>query len=134
MDSWIFKRCPKGGCFLVTISNSNQTKIGQTTQLTFKISQHNRDRKLLELMEKYLNCGAVYSHGENASIFRVSNLKDINNKIIPVFKDHPINGIKQLDYLDFCNIATLMSEGKHLTHEGLCNIKLIKDRMNIQRK
>lgn len=81
-----------------------------------------------------MNCGAVYSHSENASIFKVSKIEDINKKIIPIFKAHPINGIKQLDYQDFCNIATLIGEGQHLTHEGLCNIKLIKDRMNTKRK
>jgi hypothetical protein len=62
--NWIAGFSSGEGCFLVTISKSNQTKIGQTTQLTFKVSQHNRDRKLLELMGQYLNCGAVYSHGE----------------------------------------------------------------------
>lgn len=129
MDSRIFKRC-----FLVTISKSNQNKVGQITQLTFKISQHNRDKKLLELIGKHLNCGAVYYHSGNASVFKVSKIEDINNKIIPIFKDHPIIGIKQLDYQDFCLIATLMGDKQHLNHEGLCNIKLIKDRMNTNRK
>jgi hypothetical protein len=33
-------------------------------------------------------------------------------------------GVKYLDYLDWCKIANLKSEGKHLTYEGL---KLIKE-------
>ena len=68
------------------------------------------------------------------SIFKVSKFEDINNKIIPIFKDHPIIGIKQLDFQDFCLIATLMGDKQHLNHEGLCNIKLIKDKMNTNRK
>ena len=59
---------------------------------------------------------------------------DINNKIIPFFKAHSIKGIKQLDYQDFCEIATLIGEGKHLTPEGYSKIKLIKDRMNTKRE
>jgi hypothetical protein len=132
--SWIAGFTSGEGCFLVSITKSNRNKVGQVTQLTFKIPQHNRDRKLLELIAKTLNCGAVYSHGENASIFKVSKFEDINNKIIPIFNTHPIKGIKELDYQDFCNIATLMGEKQHLNPEGLSNIQLIKDRMNTNRK
>lgn len=81
--NWISGFSSGEGCFLVSISDSNKNKVGKVTQLTFKISQHNRDRKLLELIQKCLNCGAVYSHGENASLFKVSKFDDINNKIIP---------------------------------------------------
>ena len=55
---------------------------------------------------------------------------DINNKILPNFKAHSIQGIKLLDYQDFCEVATLISEGKHLSPEGLSQIIKIKDRMN----
>ena len=81
-----------------------------------------------------MNCRAVQSHSKNASLFKVSKFEDINNKIIPIFKAFPIKGIKQFDYLDFCNIATLMSEREHLNHKGLSNIKSIKDRINTKRK
>lgn len=47
---------------------------------------------------------------------------DINNKIIPFFKAHSIQGIKQLDYQDFCLIATLIGEDQHLNPIGLAKI------------
>ena len=56
------------------------------------------------------------------------------NKIIPIFKAHSIQGFKQLDYQDFCEIATLIGEGKHLSPIGIAKIQLIKDRMNTKRK
>ena len=46
----------------------------------------------------------------------------------------PIQGIKQLESLDFCKVAALIDKGKHLTDEGLAEILLIKDRMNTKRK
>lgn len=67
-------------------------------------------KKLLELIAKYLNCGNVYSHSENASVFKVGKFSDINNQIIPFFKAHPIRGIKQLEYRDFCEIANIIGE------------------------
>jgi hypothetical protein len=53
---------------------SNINSLSRLIQLTFKFSQHNRDKKLLALIANYLQCGAVYSHGENASLFKVSKL------------------------------------------------------------
>jgi hypothetical protein len=43
-------------------------------------------------------------------------------------------GVKQLDYLDWCKVANLISEGSHLTNEGLDKILLIKAGMNTGRK
>ena len=59
-----------------------------------------------------MNCGAVYSHSKNAFVFKVGKFVDINNKIIPFFKSYPIQGIKELDYQDFCEIPTLIGEGQ----------------------
>lgn len=51
-----------------------------------------------------------------------------------MFKIHPIQGIKHLDFQDFCKVADLIEKGEHLNHEGLNKIVLIKDRMNTKRK
>ena len=51
-----------------------------------------------------------------------------------MFEQNPIQGVKQLDFLDFSEVAKLMSEGKHLTPEGLELIRAIKNKMNTQRK
>lgn len=129
MDSRICKRC-----FLVIISKSNRNKIGQVVQLIFKLSQHNRDKGLLELIAKHLNCGVVNYHSKNAFVFTVSKFGDIVKKVIPIFKTHSIQGIKQLDFQDICKVANLISEGKHLNHKGLDQIILIKNKMNTKRK
>jgi hypothetical protein len=63
----------------------------------------------------------------------VTNFADIIKIIIPMFKIHPIQGIKKLDYKDFCKIAALKVKGKHLNHKGLDQILLIKNRMNTKR-
>jgi len=38
----------------------------------FKLTKNKRDKELLELIAKFMNCGAVYSHDENAFYFTVS--------------------------------------------------------------
>jgi hypothetical protein len=72
--------------------------------------------------------------GENAKVFKVGKFADLNNKIIPIFKAHLILGVKSLDYQDFCEVAALIGEGKHLSPIGIAKIQLIKDRMNTKRK
>jgi len=81
-----------------------------------------------------LNCGAVYSHSENAFVFNVTKFADIIKIIIPMFKSHPIQGIKQLDSPDFCKVAALIAKREHLNQKGLAQILLIKERMNTKRK
>lgn len=121
------------GCFLLNISKSDKNKIGYIVQLIFKITQHKKDKKLLELIVKFLNCGTVYYHSKNALVFTISNLADIIKVIIPIFNLYPIQGIKQLNYEDFCKIAFLIDKKEHLNPNGLAQIKLIKDRMNTKR-
>jgi hypothetical protein len=118
----------------LSIFKSNKNKISHAVQLIFKLTQHKRDKELLELIAKFLNCGAVYSHSENAFVFNVTNFADIIKIIIPIFKIHPIQGIKQLEYQDFCKVAALIDKRTHLSQKGLAQILLIKDRMNTKRK
>lgn len=129
-SNWITGFVSGDGSFFVSICKN---KNGHAIQLRFKITQHKRDKELLELIAKYLNCGAVYYHSENAFVYSVSNLADIIKIIIPMFKLHPIQGIKQLDFQDFCKVAALIDKGEHLSHKGLAKILLIKDRMNTKR-
>jgi LAGLIDADG endonuclease len=118
----------------VNILKPNKSKNDKAVQLIFKITQHKRDQELLNLIAKYFNCGAVQFHGENAFDFQVTKFADNFNLIIPMFKAHPIQGNKQLDFIDFCEVASLINERKHLTVKGLDQIQLIKDRMNTKRK
>jgi hypothetical protein len=55
---------------------------------------------------------------------------DVIIKIIQMFKEAPILGIKQLDFNDFCKVADQILEKKHLTQEGLDSIFKIKSQMN----
>jgi LAGLIDADG endonuclease len=122
------------GNFFVDIFKSSSNKIGFQVKLRLSITQHSRDKELLELIVKYLVAGIVNIHSENAFVFKVNKLVDLNKKIIPLFEQNPIRGVKQLDFIDFCEVAKLMKEGKHLTSEGLDLIFTIKNKMNTKRK
>lgn len=81
-----------------------------------------------------MNCGSVYFHSENAFVYTVSKIADLIKIIIPMFKVYPIQGIKQLDFQEFCKVVALIEKDKHLNPKGLDQILLIKNRMNTKRK
>ena len=55
-------------------------------------------------------------------------------KIIPFYNKYPIIGVKSEDFLDWCNVAKLMKEKKHLTQSGIDLIRKIKAGMNTGRE
>jgi len=83
------------------------------------------------LIEEF-NCGNVVQNRETFD-FIVTKFPDLENKIIPFFKKYPIHGVKTKDFEDFCRVAEMMKEKKHLTKEGVEQIKKIKAGMNSKR-
>ena len=129
---WVAGFTSGEGCFTVSKVARDGYKSGGLVTLRFVIVQHFRCEQLMESLSTYFGCGKYYAvmdrdHGE----FRVHKFSDIIEKIIPFFQTNRIVGVKELDFMDFCKIADLMqSQKKHLTKEGLEEIKLIKQSMN----
>jgi len=132
--NWLSGFVTGEGNFDVNITKSTN-KIGYRAQLRFRISQHIRDIKLMESLAKYLESGKIYKYpNAEALSFYIVDLNDLTNIIIPFFEKNPLGGTKLFDYLDWCEIAKLMNDGKHLTVEGLDRIRTIKFKMNTGRK
>jgi hypothetical protein len=138
--NWISGFVSGEGNFFVDIFKSSSNKIGYQVKLRLSVTQHSRvatlasrPEELLELIALYLDAGIVNIHSENAFVFKITKLVDLTTKIIPFFEQYSIQGWlrpKQLDFLDFCEVAKIMSEGKHLTNEGLDLIRTIKSKMS----
>jgi hypothetical protein len=59
----------------------------------------------------------------NAIVLKISKFEDTYYKMISIFNEYKIIGVKLLDYLDFCLAAELIRRKAHLTIEGLKEIK-----------
>lgn len=129
---WVAGFTSGEGNFMASVVARDGYKSGGLVTLSFVIAQHSRCEQLMESLSTFFGCGKYYSvkdrnHGE----FRVKKFSDIVEKIIPFFQTNHIVGVKGLDFKDFCKIADLMqNHRKHLTKEGLEQIKLIKQSMN----
>jgi hypothetical protein len=87
--------------FDVRISKSKSVKIGYYVTLRFRIYQHERDIKLIELLIKYLGAGKIEKHPSNPIVnLTINKISVISKIIIPYF-------------VDWCKIVKLMNEGSH---------------------
>ena len=94
---------------MVKITASKTNSIDFKVELVFQITQHKRDEKLLKLLIKYFDCGNIYKIGD-AFDFRVSKFNDIIKIIIPFFQKYKIQGVKALDFVDFCKVAVMVEQ------------------------
>ena len=100
-SNWIAGFVSGEGNFDVRITEQKSNKIGSRVQLRFRVNQHIRDIKLMELLVLYLG-GNLYKYPDNnAVVLTIVKFSDIINKIIPYFEKNPIIGVKQLDFNDW---------------------------------
>ena len=65
--------------------------------------------------------------------FKLKTILILKIKLYPFFNDHPIQGIKSLDFADFKKVAEIIKNKDHLTDKGFNEIKKIVDGMNLDR-
>lgn len=131
---WMSGFADAEGCFIIAI-NPSKNKVGGIVQLKFSITQHSRDKVLLNSFINYFGCGNYYdrSGGKMAGDFIVSKFSDIFDKIIPFFEKYPVQGVKAQDFADFRKAAQLIKSKAHLELEGFEKIQQIKSMMNKKR-
>lgn len=106
-SEWLAGFATAEGCFFVSIFKSPTHKFKEGVQLEFNITQHRRDELLMLNLIEYLKCGRIQLYDDACSV-RISNIRDITEKIIPLFKEHPIYGEKSKDFSDFCKVVELV--------------------------
>ena len=111
--NWLTGFTTAEGCYYIDIYRSKSNKLGFVVRLVFSIGQHKRDEALLISFIYYLNCGTV-NKNKDICVFRVTKFDDIVNKIIPLFNNNLILGVKAEDFNDFCKVAEMMKKKEHL--------------------
>ena len=89
------------GCFIVKIKKSPLSRLGESVELRFQITQHSSpsvgsDEQLINTFVKYFECGKCYFGSKDkptqAGNFVVQRYSNIELKIIPFFNKYPILG------------------------------------------
>lgn len=97
--------------------------------LCFNVSQ--RDKVILALFKRHLQCGTLRSRKDGVWYYEVNNLNSIRENVIPFFERFKFQSAKKKrDFSKFVKVAQLMTDQKHLTLEGIKEILEIRREMN----
>ena len=129
-SNWLSGFSEGESCFYISIYKSAKSKLGLAVQLVFKITQHSRDKELLNSISNYLGCGRVEKRQKDACDFTVTSIKSFEEKIIPFFSKNPLYGSKSLELEAFKKAFLIVKNKEHLKEQGLEELKNIKENMN----
>ena len=121
------------GSFVTTILNNSRYKTGWCVQARIQIKMHEKDRALIQSIQEFFGGIGYISKPNNTSTveFRVTNIKNIVDVIIPHFDNYPLITKKYSDYILFKQIILLMLNKEHNTYEGVQKIINIKASLNL---
>lgn len=115
---WISGFADGEGCFNIDIHLQDTTKWGVQMQPEFTLVQHERDVELLKDCQKNVGCGKVATNRKDSTStrkhWRVKNLDELNNTLIPFFDKYPLQTQKKVEFERFKKICKLMQQGYHL--------------------
>lgn len=120
------------GCFLVSFSLRKKMKLGIEVRSSFSVSQHKRSQDIILFLQQFFNCGGIrFSKKDQNYKFEVRNINDLIKIIIPHFRKYPLRTSKKEEFERFAKICELIYSNHHLSKEGLKEILLLSQKLNI---
>lgn len=120
------------GCFSVTFNRHKDNRLLEV-RLIFEIELREDDLEILQRTKEIFGCGNIYhlkyeryQKWRPHYKYKVSSLKDITTKIIPFFTKYPLQAKKKYSFALFSKVAELMLQKRHLTTNGINEIKILK--------
>jgi hypothetical protein len=108
-------------------------KLGYQVSLEFSITQHIRDKELINKFVEFFNCGYVSNDTMNKIQYWIRDRKELAEYLFPFLDHHSLLTIKLLDYQDFKKVHEIVEKGIHLNPQGLDEIRAIQLTMNRNR-
>lgn len=136
---WIIGFVDGEGCFSVSIIRNSTTKLGWQVFPEFVVTQEEKSIKSLEEIKNFFGCGNISinrntrpndNHREPLYRYCVRSIKDLQDKIIPFFIEHPLRTAKKKDFEKFTKIMEFIKKGRHLNKVGIGQIAKIIQTMN----
>lgn len=118
------------GSFNISFRQKQDYKTKWQPVLSFNVSQ--RERLILDLMRNWFECGIVKKRKDGLHSYDVTNPKDLKLTIIPFFIKYPfISKRKSKNFELFKSAVEIMFNKKHLSENGLKNLVLIREMINL---
>jgi hypothetical protein len=133
---WIIGYVDGEGCFSVSLFRNKTTKFGWQIFPEFVVTQGEKSKKSLKILEKFFKCGKIYvnkrqdNHNENIYRYCVRSKKDLNEIIIPFFRNNQLKTAKNEDFKIFAKIIGMMNMNVHTELKGIKRIAKLVEKMN----
>ena len=124
---WVVGFVDGEGCFHIGISKHTSMKHGVQVLPEFVVTQHKRDVQVLYGLKAFFKCGVERHEKQNVFCYRVRDRKALEAHILPFFERHKLKTKKRVDFLKFRRVVKMMSEGLHLSTEGLKEIRILRE-------
>lgn len=117
------------GSFNVSFRPRDDYQVPWKVSLCFNISQ--RDRVILALYKKHLQCGTMRQRKDGVWYYEVNNFTSIVENVIPFFNRFGfLSAKKKRDFSKFKELAGIMQAGEHRTRTGIERVLEIRRDMN----
>ena len=133
---WIIGYTDGEGCFSVTLIRNQKTKYGWQVFPEFVLTQGKKSLESLRAIQDFLGVGRIFinrrydNHKEDLYRYCVRSIKDLNEKIIPFFKENNLRTGKKKDFEIFVRIVELIIKKEHFRLNGLKKIANLIQKMN----
>ena len=127
---WIVGFIDGEGCFHIGISKHSDLRSGYQILPELTVVQHKRDIDLLYELRSTMGCGVVRNNHGDRFCWRVRDLNNLTQIVIPFFDKYPLRSKKEIEFLKFKSVVVMMQKGEHLTEKGFSSIVKIASEMN----
>jgi hypothetical protein len=139
---WVIGFVDGEGCFSIGFVRQQDRagrrgyRAGYQVFHRFVVTQGEASRACLEELMGFFGVGRIYvnrrhdNHTEHLCQYHVGRREELMERIIPFFREHPLRTTKQRDFEKFARCMEIVSDGRHLTRDGLVEIAEIAQTMN----
>ena len=119
------------GCFTVSISPRPTLLVRWEVRPSLSVSQNGDRVEVLLLMQEYFGCGSLRPDRSDKTVkWEVRSLPLLVERIVPHFRQYPLQSGKRQDFELFASVCERMARGDHRTLDGLVEIVRHAGRMN----
>ena len=142
---WVIGFVDGEGCFSIGFvrqpvrRDRKGYKTGYQVTHEFVVTQGAKSVSCLNELREFFGVGQVVlntrydNHKEHLYRYVVRRRNELLEVVIPFFREHPLHTSKHNDFEKFARCVKLISEGRHLTREGLILLAEIAQTMNRQK-
>ena len=130
---WVVGFVDGEGCFHIGVARHPSMSTGIQVLPEFTVVQHKRDVKILHALKAFFGCGVVRVNHGDRMCWRVRKIDHLRELVIPFFEEHSLKTVKRQDFIAFRKVVRWMHEKRHLSRDGIDQIRKVVDRMNRRR-